>query len=364
MIIGGGPAGAATAIALARIGASVVLADRSDNDNDTFGESLPPSVRPLLARLGVWDAFLGTEPRPCYANRSSWGSDGQIIDHDFIRDPHGHGWHIDRTRFETMLRTQAAMAGACVLQGAAIDVEEKRREGPWRLRLAGPHGELVAVAPFVVDAGGRATSFARRQGARKSRIDRLIAATAFLTSQEPSTCEGVTLIEAVEDGWWYSAPLPDGRLAAAFFTDADLPSVRTTQTVDGWMSLLSECRPTRERVAEHGYQLTGPPRIVRAGSGVLDRITGDGWLAVGDAAATFDPLSSHGIGAALDGGLRAASVIQAHLSGDGDASHRYAVQMIESFAHYLWMWRAYYTEERRWPDAPFWRRRRAIEQVD
>ena len=37
---------------------------------------------------------------------------------------------------------------------------------------------------------------------------------------------GLTVVEAVEDGWWYTAPLPDGRRVLAFFTDADLPAAR------------------------------------------------------------------------------------------------------------------------------------------
>jgi flavin-dependent dehydrogenase len=361
-VIGGGPAGTSTAIALVRAGASVLIVERGICGRDKFGESLPPSVRPLLQRLGVWDTFLGTGARPSYANRSSWGGDGQVVDQDFIRDPHGIGWHIDRVRFEAMLREQAVAAGAYLLNGARIDAAERQHDRQWRLLLTGAHGAYTATAPVVVDAGGRAATFARRQGARRRRLDRLIASTLFLSPYGASPCEGLTLVEAVRDGWWYSAPLPDSRLAVAFFTDPDLAAARDAKTLDGLMCLLSESGPTRERVETHGGQSSDPPRIVAVGSSVLDQIVGDGWLAVGDAAATFDPLSSHGIGAALDGGLRSAAAVQAYLTGDGDALSGYAGQVLESFVHYLWMWRAYYAEECRWPGAPFWRRRHSMAQ--
>jgi flavin-dependent dehydrogenase len=338
----------------------VLLVERGNVGRVKFGESLPPSVRPLLDRLGVWNAFLETNPRPAYANRSSWGGDGRVNEHDFIFSPHGTGWHIDRVRFDAMLRRQAIAAGACLLEGAYIESVERRPDRQWRLLAKDARGAYTIAAPVVVDAGGRAASFARRQGARRRRFDRLIAATVYLLPRDAAVCEGTTLVEAVRDGWWYSAPLPDGRLAVAFFTDPDLAAARASRTLDGWQNLLSACGPTKERVETYGDKPEAPPRIVAAGSSLLDPIAGNGWLAVGDAAATFDPLSSHGIGAALDGGLRAASAIEAHLTGDCGALRHYAEQILESYARYLWMWRSYYAEERRWPDAAFWRRRHTI----
>lgn len=364
MIVGGGPAGAATAIALARGGASVVLLNRTNGKTVTAGESLPSSAGRLLHNLGIWDAFLSTDPQPCYANRSAWGGDGRVVERDAVANPHGHGWQIDRPRFEAMLLRGAGAAGVCLREDTRIVEERIGRDGRWCLVLNGPLGRERAVSPIVVDASGRAASFARRHDAQRRRIDRLIASSACL---EPSAsappCESVTLVEAVEHGWWYSAPQPDGRLAVTYFTDAGTVSARMARTGDSWWNLMSQTGPTRERIERHHARLIGPPRGVAAGSGLLDRITGDRWLAVGDAAATHDPLSSHGIGAALRGGQRAADAILAFLAGDALALRRYAMQIVESYAQYLWIWSAYYAEERRWPEAPFWRRRHRFAAV-
>jgi flavin-dependent dehydrogenase len=263
-----------------------------------------------------------------------------------------------------MLLRQASAAGVSFLEDTRIVEERIGRDGRWRLLLNGPLGRERAASPIVVDASGRAASFARRHGAQRKRIDRLIASSAGLESSASAPpCEGVTLVEAAENGWWYSTPQPDGRLAVTYFTDPDTESARMARTADGWWNLMSQTEPTRERIERHHARLIGVPRVVAAGSSLLDRITGDGWLAVGDAAATHDPLSSHGIGAALDGGQRAAAAILAHLAGDAHAFRRYAIQIVESYAQYLWMWRAYYAEERRWPDAPFWRRRHRFAEV-
>src|SRR6266511_1550652 len=54
-VIGGGPAGSAAALKLARAGRAVALAERSRYEQARIGETLPPVAQPTLAGLGLWD---------------------------------------------------------------------------------------------------------------------------------------------------------------------------------------------------------------------------------------------------------------------------------------------------------------------
>jgi flavin-dependent dehydrogenase len=90
---------------------------------------------------------------------------------------------------------------------------------------------------------------------------------------------------------------------------------------------------------------------------------GDGWIAAGDAAAAYDPLSSHGIGSALAGGRQAADAVAAHLDGDGAAFTNYRERLLAEYARYLWTRDGYYRDERRWSGAPFWERRHGARQT-
>lgn len=52
-VVGGGPAGAATALCLARGGWRIALLERRSLDQARAGETLPPEINPVLRSLGV-----------------------------------------------------------------------------------------------------------------------------------------------------------------------------------------------------------------------------------------------------------------------------------------------------------------------
>ena len=92
-------------------------------------------------------------------------------------------------------------------------------------------------------------------------------------------------------------------------------------------------------------------------TGILDRIAGDGWIAVGDAASMVDPLSSTGVLKALRSGAEAADRIAEYLAGDTSALGHYENSIRSDFRTYLGArWRQYAIEAR-WPREPFWARR-------
>jgi flavin-dependent dehydrogenase len=87
---------------------------------------------------------------------------------------------------------------------------------------------------------------------------------------------------------------------------------------------------------------------------------GDGWLAVGDAAFAFDPLSSQGILTSLYTGMKAGEALIEHLSGNSDALANYGYRLAMIYNAYLRNRSTYYRLEERWAERPFWRRRRAL----
>jgi flavin-dependent dehydrogenase len=141
-----------------------------------------------------------------------------------------------------------------------------------------------------------------------------------------------------------------------YFTDSDLLEHKVLKR-NGWFTLLREAEHTGNRVREGDYSSLAEPHVLAAHGAQLDVIAGDRWLAVGDAAAAYDPLSSYGISSALGAGFYAASAIVDFFTGNVDALSNYRRIIEQAYAQYLILHREYYALERRWPDELFWQRR-------
>lgn len=343
-IIGGGPAGAATALRLlpAR---RVVLIERRETQPERIGESLPAAARHLLRDLGVWEEFLGQGHAPCYANRSRWGGP-EPVEQDALRDPDGHGWHLDRARFEEGLRGTAVARGAILLRPAQPRAVRRRDDG-WEIDF---DGETVR-ARVLIDAGGRASSAPILFGAGRVARDKLVCGWVRGTDE----AEHLTYIESEPDGWWYSAPLPQGKRVLAFHTDADLPAAGDAQSPGRLLARAS--RLAGLSAVLEGARFGEVFGFCAAHSAELDPVAGEGWLAVGDAALAFDPLSSQGLFNALYGGVFGGDSALAMLNGDDAAAARYRAGLDLVRSVYRAHLAAYYGAERRWPDHEFWRLR-------
>src|SRR5262249_2805697 len=161
--------------------------------------------------------FLSCPRLESYGIRSSWETPA-ARHRDFLFNPYGCGWHVDRARFDAMLADAAAGAGAELILSAHVK-SCTMAAGQCRLDVVHDKNTLTFFARVLVDATGRKALLASRLGAQADVADRLIGAVTFCKLPEPAHW---ALIEAAEQGWWYSAPLPDDGMVFAFMTDSDL----------------------------------------------------------------------------------------------------------------------------------------------
>ncbi len=360
LVLGGGPAGAVASTILARAGIDVVVLDANLGPTAKIGESLPPAVRPLLVRLGLAEEFAQAGHRAAYGHRSWWGSD-EAAEDDFLFGAYGAGWHLDRARFEAMLAAAATTSGArWHWDHHAVDAQWDN--GTWAVDVEGPEALIRIEARFVVDATGRHARFAKGAGATQQRFDKQVGIAVVLDSPgcgEPQL-DGFTTVEAEERGWWYTAPLRAGQVVVVHMTDGDLLETSSARTRAGWLKLLDRTVRTRQRLKHHVDAAPEiEPRILPAGSTRLLNPVGRGWLAVGDAAAAFDPLSSHGIGSAISSGYYGGCAVADHLHGNGEALVAYSNLVDSIFEGYLDRLGEHYALEQRWPKETFWARRHA-----
>ncbi|MGE0044295.1 MAG: NAD(P)/FAD-dependent oxidoreductase [Hyphomonadaceae bacterium] len=303
-IAGGGPAGAAAGMALARAGIEACVIEPGARAK--AGECLYPRAMALIRQTGLVDP--STEGhRASPGMRVTWT--GPAEDRDFIAHPEGAGWNLDRERFETGLRARAEREGVRWIEVRLTGAT--RTSGGFDLVLDG----ATLSAEAVIDASGRIACFARRMGAKRVIEDRLIAVHSVY---EGGVEDPRLFVESAAEGWWYSCGLADCTIASF-----------------------------QTRAAEHapldpppltGARIAGLKRIrtqrFAAGSARLDQIAGDGWLAIGDAACAHDPLSGHGIMAALASGFDGGEAIAQWLAGEKDALARHAALRTRAWAEY------------------------------
>lgn len=348
VVVGGGPAGIAAAAISAREGRSVSLFERGDPSAFRVGETLGAEVGARLKELGAYDAMapiLGEQARFITVS-SAWGSD-ELEERSTMFHPLGAGWHVDRSRFDRGLlewsRSQGVHVqtdtGLCTVtpEGEGFLVKPRRGRETWGRRL--------------LDASGRgAPATAAFPGRRWLAHDRQVAILARMTPKGPTDPGPGLYLEAVEEGFWYSARMADGTFIAVLLTDSDVLLTLGRSRDERFQRAFARTRFTAPRT--RGFELMGRPQVFRSDSGRLIPDRGAGWRAVGDAAMATDPLGGNGVARSLKSALEAAASL--------DAPYDRA-RAEQRFSDYLDQRTEFYWLEHRWPDAPFWARRRPVD---
>jgi len=233
--------------------------------------------------------------------------------------------------------------------------------GAWQLTAQSASVSHVLDASFVVDASGRSARFATEIGVAQVAQDTLVGVVRTIELERDDQTGPGCLIEAFEHGWWYSAPINPRRLAITVMTDADISKrLQLTQLAD-WAEELEKAPQTCARVA--GLAGHGELCVRAAHTRNLSCFTGNNWLAVGDAAASVDPLASQGILRALRFGLHAGRTIGEQFKSRLPDLKAYEQLVRAEFENSLALRMEDYRAEQRWSDAPFWARRHSATNI-
>jgi flavin-dependent dehydrogenase len=182
----------------------------------------------------------------------------------------------------------------------------------------------------------------------------LVALLYYGSILDESRLDTRLYIEAVSDGWWYSAPLPGGVAVSVFMTDErTVPRGRAKRDFF-FIQRLNETQFIRQRCGSEVVGLT--LRVAPASTTIRTELKGEDWVAIGDAAATYDPLAGFGVVAALSKGAAVARLLLGEVSVSA-AADAYVETELESFRDYLAMRAKIYGRERRWQDNAFWKER-------
>lgn len=354
VVVGSGIAASAAILSLKQQGLSATQIAPPEKATDKIGETLSCSANRILKELKLWGAFQDRRYLVHDLVFSAWEAPS-LTRQSRLSITEGSNWSIDRRDFEDFLREQSNNSHHRRLFNKVQNCHSVANG----LQLELDNQQAVH-AKFVIDCSGRASVIGGRLS-KRYRIDNMICYYSFIKQidHEIEPTIGI-MIEAVENGWWYTAILPDNRMMISFYTYTDLVHAQLHRDSQAWELLIKQAPLTSQRIESAGYAVLEPPLTSDAGMVHQADLSGEHWCAAGDALGTLDPLSSHGMTQALWSGCRAAEACSSALQGDDSGLRQLKQTMHLAMQAYQTELLQKYRSVHRFAKHLFWQRRGSL----
>jgi geranylgeranyl reductase family protein len=343
LVVGGGPAGAATGFWLAKAGHDVCVLERKAFPRDkTCGDGLTPRAVHQLREMGLEPAIAARHHRHDGLRAEAHGITLELPWPEHPVFP-SYGYVVRRRDLDWLVAEQAAAAGAELRQSSEA-LRPLTRDG----HVIGAvvkdkaSGETREVhARYVVVADGSLSRFGRALGtARNKSYPQGMAIRGYFESPR-SADPWIESCLDVHDrdgrslpGYGWIFPLGDGTINVGIgllSTYKGYRDVNTTHLMNEWAATA----PERWGIDPDG--MLAPPtggRLPMAGS--VNPKVGPNWLIVGDAAGSINPFNGEGIDYAYETARMAADLIdEAIVSGTGQPLQRYTTMLDDEYGLYF-----------------------------
>ncbi len=351
VVVGGGPAGAATAYWLAQHGHDVCILERKNFPREkTCGDGLTPRAVKQITDMGLADSLA---PFHRYEGLRATAN-GRSLELKWPSHPvyPSHGYIVRRRELDQMVADNAVKAGAQLWTGveAVAPVIDRgfvrgavirRKDGAYSDESENLAATERVEARYVVVADGANSRFGRALGT--SRTKQWPYGTAIRGYWESPLHDEPWIESAlgISDrngntmpGYGWIFPVGDGTVNVGIgllSTFRDFKSVNTTQTLNAYI----ETAPEYWGLTLDGA--TGKPtsgRLPMGGS--VGPKAGPTYLVVGDAAGTVNPFNGEGIDYAYETGRMAAGILHEALAGnDPMVLQQYPKRLDDEYGQYF-----------------------------
>ena len=321
LIIGGGPAGSTFGTLSRRRGWEVVLIEKDHHPRFHIGESLLPMNLPIMERLGVLDDVnaigipkLGADFTVC-----NCGLDEQTF---YFEDALGasppHAFEVRRSEFDRILFEHCKKAGVRTIERATVQQCRRLDNGSHEVDVVDRNGEQQTwETRFLVDASGRDTFLASTNG-WKRRNSKYASAAVYGhfrgVRRRPGNDEGNISLYWFDYGWIWMIPLKDDVMSVGVVCRPEYLKTRKGSLDEFLLETLNSMSEIRNRMERS--EVAMPAQATGNYSYLSDRMSGPGFLMIGDAYAFIDPVFSSGVYLAMNSAEFGIDVAEAWLSGN------------------------------------------------
>jgi flavin-dependent dehydrogenase len=318
VVIGGGPAGATASTLIAQKGHSVRLFEREKFPRFHIGESFMPDTYFPLRRLGMLDKMKASAFTKKYSVQfaNDQGKESQPF-YFFENNPHEctQTWQVLRSEFDHLMLTNAREHG--------VDVREETRvldvyfdgDKQTGIRVQYADGTEETLHPkVIVDASGQSSIISNRLKLKvmDAKLKKAAVWSYFKgAKREPGALDaGATLVLQLKEkrGWFWYIPQHNDVVSVGVVADLEyLYADKSASLEDIFWREVENCPAVKRRI--EGAERADIFRTQKEYSYRSTRLSGDGWVLVGDAFGFLDPIYSSGLQLAFSSGMFAADAV-------------------------------------------------------
>ena len=353
---------------------------------------------PILQDLGILEQIESAGFPKKWGATMLWGSDPEPWSWYFRETNRTwpHAYQVWRPTFDKILLDNARSHGVHVLEQCFVtgpifgfmgnasgqrsklayeQFHENKGEGS-AFRVTGvtyrkPDGSTATIrANWTIDASGQSAVLGRSLDLRQwDPYFRNMAVYAYFRGSQrlpDSNAANNIFIESYEHGWTWNIPLANDTASIGIVVDSELGQrgISELGVTDYYTNQLNSATRTARMVAD--ATMIAPPSVIKDWSYTSDRMIGDGWILVGDAACFIDPLFSSGVHLAMMSAVMAAAYIRAVETDPSmrqPAARLYQQLYRKEYGHFRELARLFYASNRT-VDSYFWEARRIIGDDD